>query len=705
MVSRTHEWLARNYVRSPRQQVQQVNNNPHRSPRYEGDPPETYTRNRCAFEEGTARSSNVTGRDLPSGSNNFSNGGNADNVGVSNDNGDNAEAIPYNPRFSNVTNITFRGQSREHNTRNRDYNQHSHPHPHIASASQSQYHRQSANTDAPTNDRGCPDDGRDETSDQGHVPSSDRGQHQSIGTNHASGTHQSTPTNPQYSQDNNNHHHDRKPSVILSPRPSRKLLLKYTSEQREWLRGVIGDITMGSEKLEEDEAHQLGVNVDGIDELMTVHFRWRQDIIAKGDGTRSSSRYHGPRTSDALAHREWKHLRKLTPEAFSEFYNHLCSDCQLFGVFLCPQDALNLKYKQVGLCAAGTGEYWYGEMGQTLLKILEVVLPQTHEGIRIQQQLVSNTSRNGFNLLWNIGLLVVQVWDTSLQLARPVWDDEDDLFSWLLKVTTHRKLLRHRNQPISAKDELTIFLRGITAPRYAHLANNLCFELNNVPLTTPYAGAPVDEWQLPEKWEINLLCANIALQCGDMDNVQNAIQRDYTSTQRSQRRVNLLDIRGTSTLEGIHLHGFEALVNALRGEGKTFQRRPRNHGRPAPNPRSTEQRRRARPTFDGACPCCFRWGHLPPHCDFLAQFVHSKKYLRTAPREVVEENERNWLERNKKWLGGERADKTPRTVAMTYASTLGFGEDDEDRFCELVDAEIDWDYFEEQVGDEPIDDE
>ena len=80
-------------------------------------------------------------------------------------------------------------------------------------------------------------------------------------------------------------------------------------------------------------------------------------------------------------------------------------------------------------------------------------------------------------------------------------------------------------------------------------------------------------------------------------------------------------------------------------------------------------------------------------------YVWTRKYLKNVSRSILEENEKNWLERNKRFLG-ENKQNTPRKVAMTYAEMLGC--DNVDHFAEIADAELDWDYFEPQPDDDPI---
>ena len=484
---------------------------------------------------------------------------------------------------------------------------------------------------------------------------------------------------------------------------------RMTQEQDNWLRGYEGTVNDGVDVLDESALHSLGVFIEGMDALLDMHFKWRRDINAYGDGSGSASKYNGPQAERALKYEGWEPLSDLDVTSFVTFYKHITDTCELFGIYLTPLAAINTKYKSVGLCVAGTGYYWYKEMGSHLYRVLNSLLPKNKPSISTQCAVCESQTKNGFDLLWNVGFIVIKLWDTTHQLERPIWTDSDNMFLWLNKITTFRMLQRQRGIVITDKDESKLFLQGITAPRYQTVAQSLLWHLNGIQPEAPFAGASEEDFTIPAIWQSTQLCADIVSQAGE-----NAAVGDMTFSsdrQQNRRRVNLAIGQDNSRMldipedmicheitPGLHLHGHEALCNALRQNGKRFQRRSPTENRPEPNPASTFRRRTRRPTFNGACPACGRFGHEPPHCDFLAMFVWTKKYLRNVSRSILEENEKQWMERNKRFLG-EKKDNTPRKVARTYAESLGCGVD---HLAELADAELDWDYFEPQPDDDPI---
>ena len=480
-----------------------------------------------------------------------------------------------------------------------------------------------------------------------------------------------------------------------------------TPEQDNWLRGYEGTVNDGVDVLDESALHSLGVFVEGMDALLDMHFKWRRDINAYGDGSGSASKYNGPQAERALKYEGWEPLADLDVTSFVNFYKHITDTCELFGIYLTPLAAINTKYKGVGLCVAGTGYYWYKEMGSHLYRVLNSLLPKNKPSISTQCAVCESQSKNGYDLLWNVGFIVIKLWDTTHQLERPIWSESDDMFLWLSKITTFRMLQRQRGIIITDKDESTLFLQGIAAPRYQTVAQSLLWHLNGIQPEAPFPGASEEDFTIPAIWQSTQLCADIVSQAGENAAVgETTFSRDR---QQNHRRVNLTFGQDNSIPEdmmcheitpGLHLHGHEALCNALRQNGtKRFQRRSPNENRPEPNPASTFRRRTRRPTFNGACPACGRFGHEPPHCDFLAMFVWTKKYLRNVSRSILEENEKQWMERNKRFLG-ENKENTPRKVARAYAEMLGC--DSVDHLAELADAELDWDYFEPQPDDDPI---
>ena len=71
--------------------------------------------------------------------------------------------------------------------------------------------------------------------------------------------------------------------------------------------------------------------------------------------------------------------------------------------------------------------------------------------------------------------------------------------------------------------------------------------------------------------------------------------------------------------------------------------------------------------------------------------------MRSLDENTIKDVEKNWVYRNKPYLAGES--RTPSTVAMAYiADTAGMCE-------EIIDAELDWNYFDEWPSDDPIRDE
>ena len=157
----------------------------------------------------------------------------------------------------------------------------------------------------------------------------------------------------------------------------------------------------------------------------------------------------------------------------------------------------------------------------------------------------------------------------------------------------------------------------------------------------------------------------------------------------------------------IYIQGFDPVVNRTSMENNRSRFTRGGDTPPVPNAkRSTSRRQRQvrerRPVFDGTCNACGGWGHLAKHCDRLGVFVHLQKYCVNASPEDIAIAEKNWMERNKKWLdvdkNGNRArpnSRSPTTVAMTYIEDNGgaFTVDD-------LNEQLDWDYFTPDADDD-----
>ena len=232
-----------------------------------------------------------------------------------------------------------------------------------------------------------------------------------------------TGPSPRHNDDRRTFHQQQSPmsttSRISAPQMNARIRAaarNMTSDQDAWLSGYEGTVNSGVSVLNESSLHCLGVFVEGMDELLTQHFKWCRDITALGDGIGSASKYNGPQGERALKFERWEPLMELDVTSFVNFHKHLTDTCEMFGMYLTPLAAINTKYRDVGLCIPGTGYYWYKEMGSHLYRVLDALLPKNMQSVSTQCAVCESQSKNGFELLWNIGFLVVKLWDTTHQL-------------------------------------------------------------------------------------------------------------------------------------------------------------------------------------------------------------------------------------------------------------------------------------------------
>ena len=90
----------------------------------------------------------------------------------------------------------------------------------------------------------------------------------------------------------------------------------------------------------------------------------------------------------------------------------------------------------------------------------------------------------------------------------------------------------------------------------------------------------------------------------------------------------------------------------------------RTHRRSKPNVSRSNYRRRLekRAHFPGLCDVYGRYGHPAYQCDFLAQYLRVRRYLKVADRSEIERMEQAWLRHNKPTLRQMRDGRENRYV-------------------------------------------
>ena len=112
--------------------------------------------------------------------------------------------------------------------------------------------------------------------------------------------------------------------------------------------------------------------------------------------------------------------------------------------------------------------------------------------------------------------------------------------------------------------------------------------------------------------------------------------------------------------------GFYSSTGSLTSQSiinnTSLQRSNNQHQHRGPQGSSNQQRRP--PRYGGNCGACGQYGHKETHCDHLAIWANLQRYLKMATPATLQQAESEWLEKNKRFLGGSTL--TPSKVAANF---------------------------------------
>ena len=133
------------------------------------------------------------------------------------------------------------------------------------------------------------------------------------------------------------------------------------------------------------------------------------------------------------------HLHDLDTEGFITFYSQLVVDCLSFHIALTPFHGVDLCYGHDGLCLPGLGTWIFFENAKALWQVLSGLVPRMVPKVEAQVRLTL-ADRNGYKLLWQIGMVCIKVFGHLGPLPDPVWGPSDNVFTFAATIKTHRQL-------------------------------------------------------------------------------------------------------------------------------------------------------------------------------------------------------------------------------------------------------------------------
>jgi hypothetical protein len=374
----------------------------------------------------------------------------------------------------------------------------------------------------------------------------------------------------------------------------------------------------------------------------------------------------GPNLSGTRKYMDWPKPTTLSVDAFVEFYGQLTGDCASFVIGLTPFAGIDLRFGHDGLCLPGLGVTIAYEHARALWSLLA----KSEKADLTQQE------QHGYKLLWQVGLVCLDVFDSVQAVKEPRWNNDDNIFSFATQTKTYRHLRCFRGQPLTACQVSEFYLMGIRGT-HTHLAQAMLLHLPDVSGCRYFADG--DDEILPPEWLLDALAnkLHVLVKGG-------GILEDMRLGWQPASRVYALEASDLAMDDHGHLQGYSAICQRAMIPG--CPHRPPNHERPAPNLEQLACRRDQRTSFNGTCSSRGHFGHKAVQCDHLAMFVFLSRYVKSIDAESVKAIKERWVEKNRKWLGPDA--KLPSSVAMTYLGTSCLT-------VNQVDAELDWDFFQD----------
>jgi len=228
---------------------------------------------------------------------------------------------------------------------------------------------------------------------------------------------------------------------------------------------------------------------------------------------------------------------------------------------LMPFDAVRLGNNFEGLFVLGLGTQRYQECASALFELLPRLLPTSNAEIQSKLASVRVESKNGYDLLWRVLELTVPVFDLTVPLQQPTYDNDTNILGLGRRFELYFRLQAKKQVCINTRDCTSMFLKAVASLEYADIITTLQSNVDS------YRHID-DEYFLPQHYHIT----NIAVL---IHNNAKARVRDL-----GHRRVNrvagwdsLTDVLSDDKLQFCHIQGYEPRVSRMD------QGRDQNHDR------------------------------------------------------------------------------------------------------------------------------
>ena len=371
-------------------------------------------------------------------------------------------------------------------------------------------------------------------------------------------------------------------------------------------------------------------------------------------------------------------LTSMSVTATVEFYDAFHKTTLLYLLPVMPFDCICIKMGFEALCPPGLGLPWYAAIAQVLMELLPRLLPRMDTQVTSLVNMVCMESGNGYDLLWRVLALSVPGFEPTIQVAIPVWAD-DDVFDFGLSFLLYFRLQAKRGIVQDDRTQSISFLNAISEPAYADAVTTLTTCITN------YVSG-YDDGYLPT----NLCIMGLATQLHN-----NACTRAHAVIPRVRRTLRMdvedhrVAIQGSPTVAGLaddrsssrDTRGGRGV--SRNGPARPFVQGGRGGGRHGRTPRgrfTRPDRNEGDYHPDVICDACRRTGHVAATCDVLAIALFIEKYMRELLDGLRDKIETDWVARWQSAMGNPT--RKPRRVMKAYLDLLDISMDDlDDQMC------------------------
>ena len=427
-------------------------------------------------------------------------------------------------------------------------------------------------------------------------------------------------------------------------------------------------------------------------------------------------------------------LHSTSMPAVIDFYDRLQRVSYKYLMPLTPFNHILLHHKSVGLCIPHLGYANYQVAAAGLLELLPHLIPTSlSKNFNANIASINSTSKNGYDVVWNILFQSVPGFDPSKSLPAPTWTPNHDIFDFSEEFTTFFRVQRLLKIPQSDSTKSLMFLNAISSPEYIETVGILTtaveskvFDDNNSPLPphlqlhglatrlakittsrvsaaiTPYANrtfgpSSQQHWEQQGSYpsDSNPYTHGPTIdpyyEAYEVNRVGDQRVRFDSNTQQSQGRDTYGRTRYPRSPSAGPRSDTTGVPPILRGSPSRAGVQQPTQGRqrrPMPNP----SRNNRRPYVSVQCRACKRVGHDEQNCDMLAMAIALHQYRRDhLTPDLMNSIEHEWMERHRARL--DNVTQTPRQVLRAYA-------DDNDYTTADIDAAIDWSIWEDDTPED-----